>query len=52
MGTGSAFYSPGMVGSAGAASRSSAMADQALDEEIDHVTTTREELEPALHGRT
>jgi MFS family permease len=33
-GTGAAFFSPGMVGTAGTASRSAAFAEQALDEEL------------------
>ncbi|WP_127360297.1 MFS transporter [Actinacidiphila soli] len=59
-GTGSAFYSPGMVGSASTASRYSAMADQSLDDEIEQVSkalaehgpTRREDLERIVRGRS
>ncbi|MEV6782140.1 MFS transporter [Streptomyces sp. NPDC051098] len=58
-GTGSSFYSPGMAGTAGAASRTSAMADQSLDHEIEQLSQTlaqrgpisRKELERAVRGR-
>ncbi len=39
-GNGSAFYSPGMVGTAGTASRSAAASDVALDREIEAVART------------
>jgi MFS family permease len=59
-GNGSAFYSPGMVGTASTASRNAAMADQSLDNEIeqvsqalaDHGPIRREELEHTVAGRT
>lgn len=59
-GTGSSFYSPGMVGTAGTSSRSAAMAERRLDEEIEQVArtlaergpTSREELEQAVGGRS
>ncbi|WP_327321608.1 MFS transporter [Streptomyces sp. NBC_01210] len=58
-GTGSSFYSPGMVGTTGPASRTSAMADQSLDDEIeqvghaleDHSPTREDALERAVGGR-
>ncbi|MEU0967041.1 MFS transporter [Streptomyces sp. NPDC005917] len=59
-GSGSTFYSPGMVGTAGTASRTSAMAEHHLDSEIEQVThalrqtgpTSREQLERAVDGRS
>ena len=59
-GPGDSFYSPGMGGTTGPTSRSKAMADRALDDEIEQVTktlgeqgTTRgTELEKAVHGRS
>jgi MFS family permease len=58
-GTGSSFYSPGMFGSAGTASRSDASAAQALDGEIEavkaelarHDQMQRDELERRIGGR-
>jgi MFS family permease len=57
-GTGSSFYSPGMVGTAGTASRYAAAADVALDQEIEllaHVLDERgeiglDELEQIVNG--
>ncbi|MGW3724392.1 MFS transporter [Streptomyces sp. F001] len=57
-GPGSALYSPGMVGTAGTASRTSAMAEQRLDDEIEQVAqalqdagpTSRDRLERAVLG--
>lgn len=57
--TGSSFYSPGMVGTTGTASRTSAMADQVLDDEIEQVSqalaergpTSREDLERTVGGQ-
>lgn len=59
-GSGSAFYSPGMAGTAGTASRTAAMAEQRLDDEIEQVSqslqhsgaTSREQLETAVGGRS
>ncbi|MGW3624105.1 MFS transporter [Streptomyces sp. NPDC000880] len=46
-GTGSSFYSPGMVGTTGTASRSAAAADQSLDDEIEQIAKALEEHGPA-----
>jgi MFS family permease len=43
-GPGSRYYSPGMVGSVGAASRTAATADQQLDREIELLVRTLQEL--------
>ncbi|MFJ8075071.1 MFS transporter [Streptomyces sp. NPDC096176] len=59
-GSGSTLYSPGMVGTAGTASRTSATAERHLDDEIEQVThalqetgpTCRENLERAVDGRS
>ncbi|MET7572154.1 MFS transporter [Streptomyces sp. NPDC005492] len=59
-GAGSAFYSPGMAGSTGTASRTSAMAEQHLDDEIEQVAraleasgpTSRDRLETTVSGRS
>ncbi|MEW2083258.1 MFS transporter [Streptomyces sp. NPDC005283] len=59
-GAGSSFYSPGMAGTTGAASRTSAMAERRLDDEIEELVraleesgpATREGLEQAVHGRS
>ena len=53
-------YSPGMAGTAGTASRTSAMAEQRLDDEIEQIThalqeagpTSRDRLEQAVGGRS
>ncbi|MFF0191224.1 MFS transporter [Streptomyces sp. NPDC005244] len=50
-GSGSAFYSPGMVGTTGAASRTEAMAEQRLDDEIEQVSQTLERSGPASRGQ-
>jgi MFS family permease len=58
-GPGSAFYSPGMIGTAGTASRLAAAADEDLDREIaiieralrDHGAVDRDELERLVDGR-
>ncbi|MFD6310055.1 MFS transporter, partial [Streptomyces nigra] len=57
-GAGSRMYSPGMAGTAGTASRTSAMAERRLDEEIEQIThalresgpTSRDQLEQAVGG--
>jgi CRP-like cAMP-binding protein len=57
--TGRSFYSPGTVGTTGTASRTSAMADQVLDDEIEQVSqalaergpTSREDLERTVGGQ-
>ncbi len=59
-GPGSGMYSPGMAGTAGTASRTSSMAEQRLDDEIEQIThalretgpTSRERLEEAVGGRS
>jgi MFS family permease len=59
-GPGSRMYSPGMAGTAGTASRTSAMAEQRLDDEIEQIThalretgpTSRDQLEQAVGGRS
>ncbi|MCP8708021.1 MFS transporter [Streptomyces sp. AC04842] len=59
-GQGNRMYSPGMAGTAGAASRTSAMAEQRLDDEIEQIThalqesgpTSRDELKKAVGGRS
>ncbi|MFD6994336.1 MFS transporter [Streptomyces sp. NPDC059943] len=59
-GTGSSFYSPGMVGTMGTSSRSSAMAEQSLDDEVEQVAKVldasgplkRVELKKAVGGRS
>ncbi|MEU5523575.1 MFS transporter [Streptomyces sp. NPDC047860] len=59
-GPGSRMYSPGMAGTTGAASRTSAMADQSLDDEVEEIAhslqesgpTSREQLEQSVHGRS
>lgn len=59
-GSGSRMYSPGMAGTAGTASRTSAMAEQRLDDEVEQITqalqesgaTSRDQLEHAVSGRS
>ncbi|MEV5397993.1 MFS transporter [Streptomyces cellulosae] len=59
-GQGNRMYSPGMAGTAGAASRTSAMAEQRLDDEIEQIThalqesgpTSRDELKKAVGGHS
>ncbi|WP_406222585.1 MFS transporter [Streptomyces decoyicus] len=59
-GTGSSLYSPGMAGTAGTASRTSAMAERSLDHEIEQVSralaehgpTRRDALERTVDGRS
>ncbi|MDI9835136.1 MFS transporter [Streptomyces sp. KAU_LT] len=59
-GQGSRMYSPGMAGTAGTASRTSAMAERRLDEEVEQIThalresgpTSRDQLEQAVDGRS
>ncbi|NUQ99408.1 MAG: MFS transporter [Streptomyces sp.] len=59
-GSGGTFYSPGMVGTTGTASRTSAMAEQRLDDEIEQVAQaledsgaiSRDRLESAVSGRS
>ncbi|MFJ5556589.1 MFS transporter [Streptomyces sp. NPDC093250] len=59
-GPGSRMYSPGMAGTTGAASRTSAMADQSLDDEVEQIAhslqesgpTSREQLEQSVGGRS
>jgi MFS family permease len=59
-GLGSTLYSPGMAGTAGTASRTAAMAEQRLDDEIELIThalheagpTSRDGLEQAVGGRS
>ncbi|MDX6673706.1 MAG: hypothetical protein QOH11_1124 [Solirubrobacteraceae bacterium] len=50
-GAGGAFYSPGMVGTAGTASRYAAMADRDLDREIEAIARLLEELGPTDRRR-
>jgi MFS family permease len=50
-GPGGAFYSPGMVGTAGTASRYAAMADQDLDREIEAIARLLQELGPTDRRR-
>ncbi|MGW4872480.1 hypothetical protein [Streptomyces chartreusis] len=59
-GPGSTLYSPGMAGTAGTTSCTSAMAEQRLDDEIEQIThalqaagpTSRDQLEQAVGGRS
>ncbi|MEV2227416.1 MFS transporter [Streptomyces phaeochromogenes] len=48
-GPGSTLYSPGMAGTAGTASRTSAMAEQRLDDEIEQITHALQETGPTSH---
>jgi MFS family permease len=50
-GSGGAFYSPGMFGTAGTASRYAAMADRDLDREIEAIARLLEELGPTDRRR-
>ncbi|MEU0395672.1 MFS transporter [Streptomyces sp. NPDC006208] len=50
-GPGSTLYSPGMAGTAGTASRTSAMAEQRLDDEIEQITHVLQEAGPTSRNR-